>query len=226
MPAQRLNDEPVSVRKYDVAGKDADSGSLANFVGHVGLFGDDRGQLRRDDRQPLVHMGPPLGVNEGEHAVHCVGSAGLTTDDILQIQVFVDERAGEYEATKIRQDIRAQYCVRPHVEAHREPNGTVTYWKYSCAGFVIEAYRYVGLDLLITDEERLPPVDLRLLVAAYPDIAASARLRARFNLQGDGPWKVVLAGYVLNALDRSVEAIQRAPYQPVSGDAFFPRAGT
>ena len=222
MPAQRLSNDPVSVGKYDVAGVDADSPMLPNFVRHVGLFGDERKELRRNEQLPLVHMGPPLGVNEGEIPVHAVGTAGLSTDDILQVQVFVDDRAGEYEAAKIRNP-RAQYCVIPHAEPHEEPDGTVTYWKFSCAGFVIEAYRYVDLDLLVTDQERLPPVDVDLIEAAYPGIFDSARRRERYNLRGDGPWKIVLAGYVINALDRPVDAIRGIPYQPVSGDGFFPR---
>ena len=146
----------------------------------------------------------------------------LRTDDILQIQIFIDDRAAEYDAANIRQDQRAQYCVLPHVEPFEEPDGTVTYWKFSCAGFVIEAYRYAGLDLVVTDQGRIPPVGLRLLDAAYPGVAASPRLRAYFKLHGDGPWNVVLAGYVLNALDRPADAIRREPHQPALGDAFFP----
>jgi hypothetical protein len=223
MPAQRLNDDPVSVGRYDVAGVDADAARLPHFVKHVGLFGDGRKELRRDERSPLVHMGPPLGVNEGEIPVHAVGTAGLSTDDILQVQVFVDDRAGEYEAAKIRENRRAQYCIIPHAEPHEEPDGTVTYWRFSCAGFVIEAYRYVDLDLLVTDQERLPPVNLHLVEAAYPGVFDSDRLRELYNLRGDGPWKIVLAGYVFNALNRSIDAIRGVPYQPVLGDGFFPR---
>jgi hypothetical protein len=220
MPAQLLRDEPVPAHRYDVAAHD--SQDLPNFVQHVGLFADDRSELRRNDQVPLVHMGPPLETGEGTIAIQSMGTAALRTDDILQIQIFIDDRAAEYEAAGIRQDKRAQYCVLPHVESFQELDGTVTYWKFSCAGFVIEAYRFAGLDLLITDQGRIPPVGLHLLDAAYPGIAASPRLRAHFKLQGDGPWNVVLAGYVLNALNRPADAIRREPHQPTRGDAFFP----
>lgn len=75
----------------------------------------------------------------------------------------------------------------------------------------------------MTDQDQLPPVSLQLLDAAYPGVEARPDLRARYKLGGDGPWNVVLAGYVLNALDRPVDAIRREPYQPVPGDGFFPR---
>jgi hypothetical protein len=221
MPAQPLRDEPVSVRKFDVAGYN--SPEMPDFVRHVGLFAEDRSELRRDELLPLVHMGPPLGIGDGPTAVHNMGTARLRTDEVLQIQIFIDERAAEYEAADVRQDKRAQYCVLPHVEPFEELDGTVTYWKFSCAGFVIEAYRYAGLDLVVTDQERIPPVEFDLLDTAYPGLATSARLRAYFKLQGAGPWGIVLAGYVLNALNRSADAIRREPYRPALGDAFFPR---
>jgi hypothetical protein len=73
MPAQRLNGGPVSVRRYDVAGVDADPASTPNFIGHVGLFAGDRDELRCNDRAFLVHMKPPLELGEGEESVHAIG---------------------------------------------------------------------------------------------------------------------------------------------------------
>ena len=73
MPAQLLHDEPMTVRKFDVAGHD--SPDLPNFVRHIGLFAEDMSELRRNDQLPLVHMGPPLGIGEGATAIHSMGTA-------------------------------------------------------------------------------------------------------------------------------------------------------
>jgi hypothetical protein len=224
MPAQVLDDKAATARKYDVAG--CDSPVMPNFVRHVGLFLEGTRELRRNDCVPLAHMGPPLEIGNDTMANHNMGTAGLKTDEVLQVQVFIDDRAAEYEAGNLRRDKRKQYCVAPHAEPFEETDGTVTYWKFSCAGFVIEAYRFAGLNLLITDEGHIPPIGIGLLNAAYPGIADNPCLRTHFKLHGSGPWNVVLAGYVLNALDRSVEAIRRAPYRPVIGDAFFPARRT
>ena len=95
-------------------------------------------------------------------------------------------------------------------------------WKFSCAGFVIEAYRYAGLDLLITEQARIPPVGRELLDAdASRPRCKSAPPRTFQTPPGGGPWHVILAGYVLNALNRPADAIRREPYRPVSGDGFF-----
>ena len=41
-------------------------------------------------------------------------------------------------------------------------------------------------------------------------------------IPGDGPWPVVLAGYVLNSLNRDEDEIRSAPYNATAGDEFFP----
>lgn len=35
-------------------------------------------------------------------------------------------------------------------------------------------------------------------------------------------WPVIMAGYVVNSLNRSPEEIRLTPYKPRSGDEFFP----
>ncbi len=217
MPAQRVGSDPVAVRKCDVAGQD--STTRRHFVRHVGLVNEERNDVRAGTQVPLVHMGPPLERQEAGSPVHAVGTAGLTAGQIRQIGVFVDEHISEYEAEKIR---RGQYVIHPHV---REPDAVVPCRRFSCAGFVIEAHRDAGVELLVTEPADLPPVNLDTLTHAYSDAASLLRnptRRTRLGLEGDGPWPVVLAGYVLNSLSRSVDEIRRGPYKPVAGDEFFP----
>ena len=120
---------------------------------------------------------------------------------------------------------RLVYVVHPHVREQTAPDGTVIYRRFSCAGFVIEAYREVGIELVVTEEGRLPSVPLNTLLLAYPDLQAelqSPRLRRMCGLPGEGPWAVVLPGYVLHSLDRPESEIRGSPYLPREGDEFFP----
>jgi len=218
MPAQRLGSHPVAVRKYDVAGQD--SPTKRYFVRHVGVSDEERDDVRANTGLSLVHMGPPLERGKSGTPIHSVGTAGLTAGQVRQIGVFVDEHLSEYEAEKIRKE--RQYVIHPHV---REPDADVPCRRFSCAGFVIEAYRDAGIELLVTEPARLPRVTLDTLANAYPDQAHRLRkpaVRSLFGLEGDGPWPAVLAGYVLNALDRTVHQIRGGPYLPAAGDEFFP----
>jgi hypothetical protein len=68
-------------------------------------------------------------------------------------------------------------------------------------------------------------VPLEVLVRQYPELASllqNPRVRETYGIPGDGPWPVVLAGYVMNALDRTGEEIRGTPHTAAAGDEFFP----
>ncbi len=224
MSAVRLQADPVHVRLFDLVGQDSET--VPEFVRHVALAAEERATHTPTDSLRLTHMGPPLGVAEEGGQIQVHGTLPLTDDERLQVNVFVDEHRQEYETQKVGP--LSQYCIRPHTDVYRRQDGdsTVQFRLFSCAGFVIEAYRDAGIDLLITDETQLPWVALDTVCQAYPDSAERLRnpaLRTRRNLPGDGPWQLVLVGYVFNALfNRSREEIIAGPYQPVPGDEFFP----
>lgn len=217
MPAHRLQSDPISIRKYDVAGQDSESS--ASFVCHVGLAAEDREDLGGHISEIRVdHMGPPLKTADNMR-VDMVGTVDLSVDDQNQIRVFVDERAGEMKAKGAR--ARDQYVIDPHVVP---PEHDVPFHRYSCAGFVIEAYKYTGVDVMNTATANLPPVRLETLKEAYPLLAGlldDRDKREKYGLEGEPPWHVVLAGYVINSLDRTSDEIRSTPYQPQPGDEFF-----
>ena len=218
MSAYRLEQQRVDIRQFDVLGLDSDA--VTHFIRHVGLSTDKKDQFALQDVLAFTHMGPPLEHGSAPGPAHTIGSVPLNADEIQQVNVFVDERRSEYEANKTRQ----QYVIRPHVKPKCETDGTILYYQFNCAGFVVEAYRFVGIVLLLTGEDVLPTVPLPVLVAAYPDLRdllENARLRERYNLPGDGPWPVLLAGYVLNALDRD-DIRGATPYRANLGDEYFP----
>lgn len=221
MPSHRVVEtSPVPIRQFDVVG--SDSTGTARFVRHVALAAD--AHVAYDASSPLrvLHMGPPL-ESAGECVANCVGSVTLSVDEQQQIGIFFAELASEYQAAQVS-DLR-QYVVVPHVDELRREDQTIVCRRFSCAGFVIEAYREAKIDLLATDTMTLPPVSLDTIRAQYPDLAPrldNRRLRAVLGIAGDGPWSVVLAGYVLNSLDRLDAAIRTTPYRAMAGDEFFP----
>jgi hypothetical protein len=166
----------------------------------------------------IVHMKPPL-QSEDRFPIHAFGRADLQVGELRQIGVFIDEQASEYEADKIRRG--HQYTILPHC---KESDATCSVRRFSCAGFVIVAYSYAGIELVTTNTASLPVVSLEALIRAYPSFERNLKStaeRAKFGLIGDGPWPVILAGYIVNALNRSSEEIRREPYIPRVGDDYF-----
>jgi hypothetical protein len=96
------------------------------------------------------------------------------------------------------------------------------YRRYSCAGFVLDAHLQVEIELVETDEASLPEVGRDEIGAAYPELARmDDQRRTWLGIPGDGPWRVLLAGYVLHALNRPTDKIRSEPYRARPGDCRF-----
>ena len=223
MPARgvRVGGLSLPVRMFDVVGVDAEADP--GFTRHVALAGEGLEVGPAPVLLKLIHMKPPLRRDASASPIHSHGSAGLNVDETLQIGVFIDENESEMEAAKVRDRAKDQYVIDPHATG---PDGTIKYRRYSCAGFVIEAYRDAGIDLLTTARSDLPAVNISTLQRQYPDLSDALnhpKFRERFGLKGEGPWNVVLAGYVLNSMARTEAEIRARSYTPSPGDEYFPR---
>jgi hypothetical protein len=211
----------VSVGQFDVFGQE--SGTAPQFIRHVGLANESRETFDGSPPLDIAHMGPPLSRGPRPDPITVLGTAGLTVDEVRKIQVFVDEQFMEHEADKTRRV--GGYVIAPHVKEVTSQDGTVIFRRYNCAGFVIEAYDSADIQLLDTAESSLPPVALPTLGTQYPDMVGHLErpnIRERFGIPGDGPWPIVLAGYVVNALDRSEADIRARPFRATAGDEYFP----
>lgn len=216
MPALALSERPETVSRLDVIGKY--SASPDRFVKHVALYNGEAGRIRRDEKVDVIHMGPPL-ERAGTTRAHALGSVPLTIDEIREIEAWVAEVDDEY--THSSAGPRQQYQIHPPWTDKLDPDtGVRRYRRYSCAGFVLDSYQQVDIYLLIIDDQELPEVDAHVLRAAYPELS-DPRLLERWGLQGDPPWRIVLAGYVLHALDRPGGQIRQQPYMAVPGDERF-----
>jgi len=250
LPAQRLADDPgavaIRVPKYAVVGTYSQP-RKSSFVQHVAILADDA-DLRWGASATVSHMGPPLVAGEetkkARHAkpecvVHLAGTAQLSLDEQDAIRDWleeVDKEPGPDNPFR-------RYIVNPHWEWHRaRETGRRLYRRFSCAGFVLECFKSIELDLVDTQEGSLPDVDFDVVAEAYPVARARRHLERLtrgptpddpglkledWGIAGDGPWPVLLPGYIFHALERIGEDNPRPPARAPSSvaDACFPCAG-
>ena len=236
MPAQKLcPGEAVTASAYSIVGtysKPAD----AQFARHVAILAEES-PLESGKAATVWHMGPPLVSGEKSREtqgaklqcpVHLAGNTPLDLDDKEGIEDWLEEVDKEPPPNNPFK----RFVVRPHWNWHTAPEtGRPLYRRFSCAGFVLECYRSIGIDLVNTEERDLPNVDFDMLVEAYPEIAREkvfARqglTRDELGIPGEGPWRIVLAGYVFHALDAITdEDAKSRTYRPASvAEAHFPR---
>jgi hypothetical protein len=226
LPSYRVAAESLSLAIYDVVGQD---GGEPAFIGHTGLAKSAGSQT--PSKIPVLDMGPPLhGQDDPGHIkANVVGSAALTDDEVQKIRTFIDRHVNEhlvfqqFKPLQLMATVPKMYCVYPHAEPFYENDGRYSRMRFSCAGFVLEAYKKARINLL--DPNSLPLVDIAVIRLGYP---TQVRLmdnrtvsREDLGLAGDGPWPVLLCGYLFHALNRDGDAIRRDPYVPNIADRRF-----
>lgn len=209
MPATRLNkNTSTPIEQYWVCAKESHP---QNFVIHVGLSSEMQ-NANYGDEISWTHMAPPFQQN-GICEVNIIAWIDLSDEDRDTITDFVALYKEEIE--KVRW--KTQYIIFP-CQSPASPDRS--YRQFSCVGFVLEVYKMIGLTLL--DETFVPERTLEYLCKYYqvPNMR-NPEYRAKFGLHGDGPWPVVLPGYVLNSFNRSDKEIREKPFRPGESDAYF-----
>jgi hypothetical protein len=176
-------------------------------------------------------MGPPLhGQGDPGHIrANVVGSATLTDDEVQKIRTFIDRHSNEHllflhlSLPQLTAIAPKMYCVCPHALPFYEEDGRYARMRFSCAGFVFEAYKKARIKLL--DPNALPLVDIAAIRPGYPvqvRLMDNGRVsQDDLGLEGDGPWPVLLCGYLFHALNRDGDAVRREPYVPSVADRHF-----
>ncbi|MDZ7619319.1 MAG: hypothetical protein U1E05_20155 [Patescibacteria group bacterium] len=226
MPSYRVSGSTLSLGMFDVVGKDGDDGG---FIGHVGLA--LAGKSQDASRVFVVDMGPPLrGEREpGRIAASVVGAIALTDDEVRKIRTFIDRHASEHQVflhVDRRQLLAAaptMYRIHPHAEPFHENDGRYARTRFSCAGFVFEAYKKARIALV--DLNSLPMCDIAIIDSGYRRhmrfMEAEGISRDALGLAGDGPWPILLCGYLLHSLNREANVVRRELYTPSISDRHF-----
>lgn len=225
-PSYRVGESSVTLNLFDVVGHD---GADPGFVTHTGLAAS--AGVQNANVLPILDMGPPLhGHGAGAQIkASVVGTASLTDDEVRKLQTFVDRHANEHQVFlqfSMGQLLTAapqMYCIHPHASPLRESDGRYVRTRFSCAGFVLEAYKTARIKLLLPGA--LPVVDFTVIKLAYPSqsrLIDSGRISAEaLGLEGNGPWPVLLCGYLFHALNRDADVVRHIPYQPVTENRYF-----
>ena len=213
MPSLNITQEPTTLLRYDVVGQRVEGQS--HFVKHVGLFDEDNQFLRMGDTAKVLHMKPPL--KEGDEiTVDVAGRVPLTNDERKIIETWHEKIKDEYSKL-LHED---QFIIHPPWKDQCDLNtGSRRYRRYSCVGFVLYSHLRLDIPLLQIDEELLPKVYPETIEAAYGLVPGL--LLSKFGLEGNGPWRIVLPGYIMHALNRSTEKIRNEPYRAKEGDDQF-----
>ena len=217
-----LNGESEHFPLFSIIGSYA--ADVKSFVDHAALLSKEQ-CIKACSNAPVYHVMPPIVAGEIS-ATH--PKAESTTDAHLAANISLTP--SELNAMKNwfanidKQDrpmrFDKHYVLVPHTkwEIGKE-KGRRAHQRFSCVGFVIECYRAAEIDLLDTNGE-LPEVDKITLLSAYPDFANiknNERLSEDLGVPGEGPWRVVLPGYVFHSTCRASEANPRpSPYLPSS----------
>jgi len=213
MPTERLdNAAHTEIPRYSVC---AIEDEKTRFLKHVGLSSGDQ-YAKRGDCILWTHMQPPFRSGKKDrHGVptHLVAYFSLTQDQISIIDQFIeiyDEEVKPYYC-----DISKQYVIHP---AKKEPTKDNPCRRFSCAGFVLEAYLIAGI-ILLGNPDSLPKVNDEFIMFHYE----TGRDRfSEFGLEGDGPWPVLLPGYVFHAFSDAIVVAGRngTSFQPEEEHAF------
>ena len=225
MPTFELSsDTPIKIDQYDVLAMGDENGLLF----HAMLCEKTSEGVCLGDTVDLVDMCPPL--DRRSNAPTVIGNAGLTAKQKRKIKAFIDRELQESLAAQARSSAAGlrQYVV---YKAYMPPNERVSFWRYSCIGFVLRAYRKARIKLLAPPSPFISVEDIKRF---YPRQADMLDKVPRLRRLGIGPgtgrmvegvecWPVDLVAYGLHSLARGPEDIESTPYRPVKGDEFYPR---
>ena len=191
------------------------------FVKHVALLREDSTVVYGAEVH-VFHMGPPLVAGDrsrghaGEDPIcpsHVAGWINLTVDEREGMIDWLAEVDKENRPGGLVGTWRT-YVVDPPECWYEDEKQVRLYRRFSCGGFVLACYRDgAGITLIETPSTATwPEVSLDQIIRAYgPQVRERETLRSSLGLPGDGPWSVLLAGYVIHAFDRGDGEIRTSP---------------
>jgi hypothetical protein len=200
----------------------------STFVRHVALA-REAGAVKKSQRVSVWQMGPPLVVGpQSQQANHnadtlddldLVGFIELSTDDIDGMHTWLADIDTERRpASKWH-----HYAACPHFFWKLDEAGMPLYRRFSCAGLVVECY--FSVDILLVSGNSLPQAEVDVLAPVYGEFVKDQRVREKLNigLDGNGPWPVLLPGYLFHSLARAESDIRGESHSPQStAEASYP----
>ncbi len=239
-----IGNYPWTVRSFAVVGEDADETS--HFVAHAAL-NEDTCEIREGAVIPVFHMCPPLAGPSIEGSQSNAIRADVVSDISLDVDELNSMKHWRANVEKLKRDVINVQGLRPFREyilfPHKKPvlselNRPI-YWRYSCAGLVIDCYETAGIEIIDLSAE-MPEIDEECLAESYPRIARLEEIfqkkqdhefLSKYGYRGladlglaEKPWRPIFVGYLFHSLKRfSVDTTRPKAYSPKSSlERYFP----
>ena len=188
--------EPIEIRRFDLVAQREPSG----FIRHVALAHGKHRIASISAQCPVMHWGPPLAVREAASIrVDLVGRLALDSEDVNLLEITAASLS-----TQTRLDL-PMIADPPWQQCSCPTTGIPWGMRFSCAGFVAFLFRD-ALEIDLVDLSNLPSTALNFLALVYPSITGE-RARRMAGLQGSGPWRVLLPGFVVHAFGAGRSAV-------------------
>ena len=210
------------------------------FVQHVAILSESS-RLDGVSETSVFHMGPPpvagartalLPKARKTITPQLVGDLVLTNDECEAVADWLARVDSDCVASSV--PVLQDYTIRPHMVTSNSEEDRRRPPRFSCSGFVIEAYRDAEIELL--DIESIPEVSEECLRPAYefffklekakPTTQQELGFKGREDLGIDdsGQWDVVLPGYLFHSTARATDENPRqlSPFVPNVEHRCFP----
>jgi hypothetical protein len=227
-------DQQFTASRLAIVGKYADSES-SRFVSHAALL-KSKTEFRDRSSTDVLHCGPPIlaGPETQQCRADVVGDLSLSPPEREAMEDWLAGVQKENRTSELKPF--QQYRILPHMFWVESEEKRRIRRRFSCAGFVIEAYHSASVQLL--DVTSLPAATEDELALAYPQLVElekkPKKVQERFGftsredlgLTGKGPWPIALPGYFFHSTARATDELPRpGPFQPSNvRQANFPAA--
>lgn len=214
MPVHRTAHQSCAITRHALIGVHRLG---TDFVSHVGLASGES-RLKSRGSVPVIHVRPPLRFGDSIRA-DLVGMAELTAQQREGLQRWLERTESERGTTGLDAlSAWDEYVVCPPWDEVTDAQGRRLYRRFSCSGFVACAY-LEGAGVALVDLDALPAVPWGILQPIYaPRGTLEPLARAEMGLAGEGPWAVLLPGYLFHAVARGVLT---RPYRAEAGNERF-----
>jgi len=117
---------------------------------------------------------------------------------------------------------KCHFIAHPPIKKEVDPiTGNLKSIWYSCAGFVLDCFESNAVKKLLVswDDPSFPKVHEGTIREVWcRRLELTPQLKDTLGLLGDGPWPVVMPGYIMNAFKRRADEIRSEPFSPTEHD--------
>jgi hypothetical protein len=172
-----------------------------------------------------IHMAPPFGESATQVAdiVGCLDD--LQPDEQAKMQTWLSDVTTRIAIIpEFPEPWNQGYIIDPPFkEVDAEESGR-TLWRFSCVGLILCCFENVSIHLLDWRSGKIPLPDEKAVRENYFRLPlAFVKRRYPSLLDGPGPWRLVLPGYVFHSMSRDDASIRARPHLPSSAaEANFP----